>query len=1857
MRFKSFRKLLILLPIMFSTFLATGQDTLFTYQFENGLGSPCAPASVNFFPQSNLSNPIYDWKVNGISFSNQAEPVRVFPVGGTFNICLDLADGGGNTESYCEEIFIFDPPTVTLSNNTGIGCSPLPVEFTITSTSDIDSIVWDLGDGTVVSQDGSNTTSMTYEHIYITSGNFTPIVTVFDVNGCEITVSENNAAEVINIPTPSFTADASIGCTAPHTVNFTNTTSMTGNLEFYWDFGVDANSNSTDVNPSYTYNNLGSYDVTLIVTNVNTQCADTLTLEDFISIGEFNGFQYDLIDDDNCGLVQVAFSFFNSGNVQSVTWDFGDGNTSNQLSPLYTYTDAGCFTPTLSLSTTDGCNYTVSAPECINSNGPVSVDYTASGDLKTCDPVAGTEITFNGISTSAVTWFWDFGGLGTSTIQNPTFSFTGYGTYPVELTVTYPDGCEESVIKTSVIIEPLIAAFSSNVVEGCEDLQVFFYNETNAVDFITSYQWDFGGGTGLNNIANPVVSYTDTGSYDVSLIVETVSGCMDTLLIEDYIQVGSPTVPGFSADPLVACLEDEVQFTSMSGPLVDKWEWHFGDGGTSGQQDPVHEYTDTGFYNVQLITFFNGCPDTLEIEDYIYINAPKAEFSFDQDCSSPGEIQFYDESAGAETWSWDFGDGGTSNLPNPSHTYPGNGSYQVVLTVSNTQTGCVHSQSMEVNVTTSVPEFSFSDIDICVGDTITVINNSLGADCFAWSFPAGVGMITDEFCDPDPAFYFIAPGCYYGFSLTISDGSSCSNTYFFPDTICVTGAVSDFVADNESGCSPHTVNFTNSASAQNGSLVGYSWDFGNGNTSTDPNPSHTFTEVGFHRVGLTVTTDNGCEEELVMDSLIFVDKIEPFFIPQVSDCSSQSVDFANATTSFENNLTYLWDFGDGNTSSDTNPSHSYSSTGDYTVCLTATNPSGCSEQICDNVNFQPLSAEFSADNTYKSCPEPPLVSNFTDLSTNATSWFWDFGDNASSTLQNPSHSYSETGYYTVCLTVTSELGCTDTECKTDYIIVDGPSGTFTADVTSGCADLEVQFIVESQNAFKYTFDFGDGFVVDSLATGDSDTITYTYTNDGTYSPLVLIEDVSGCKIPVLGPSIYVEDIVTDFAATINEVCEDSNTPIDFIVAFADPSTVISVDWEFPGSDTPTASGNNPTGIVYNQPGYYDVVLNANTTFCQTTITKDSFIYVHPKPVTNFTVTPMSACNLETLTFEDQSSVVGDSVVTWNWTIDNNTFSDTNVMYQFTNPGDYIVTLETTSSFGCVSEFQQTVTIFENPEVDAGENVFLCKSENTQLNATVQTNDPVTYTWSPVAGLSCTDCADPIAEPAATTQYFVTATTINGCVSMDSVLVEVSNLPELEIYVSPDVTICEGDNTNLTSSSNHTSINYNWDTSQPGLSCYNCADPIANPTTTTTYTVTIETAEGCIGSNSVTVEVIEQVDLIDEEPVICLGGSTQLEVTVGNNITWTPAIGLSCTNCPNPVASPTSTITYTVTALLQNQCIQTDEVTVSVLTDSDIDAGEDITVCAGFPVTLNGSYPFGTSEWLFNGQVLASNTPTPTITPNQTGYYVLQVTNGNCILTDTLVIEVRDKVNIIAEDVTVCEGDTAFLFVTGDADTYNWIDAPGISDPTSDSPFVIPTETTIFTVIGSYDNCEADTQLVTIEVLPLADINLLPVEYFSEGDEVQLDAGVTNGNNFTYSWSPPLGLSCTDCPNPTVSPEEDITYEVTVTNELGCADSASILLKKIFICNEDLIIVPNAFTPNGDGNNDLFNIRSKLEIGMVRIYNRWGEIVFEEFGGKQGWDGTFKGQRLNKDVFVYYIEATCEFNGKTIVKTGDVTLIR
>ena len=159
-----------------------------------------------------------------------------------------------------------------------------------------------------------------------------------------------------------------------------------------------------------------------------------------------------------------------------------------------------------------------------------------------------------------------------------------------------------------------------------------------------------------------------------------------------------------------------------------------------------------------------------------------------------------------------------------------------------------------------------------------------------------------------------------------------------------------------------------------------------------------------------------------------------------------------------------------------------------------------------------------------------------------------------------------------------------------------------------------------------------------------------------------------------------------------------------------------------------------------------------------------------------------------------------------------------------------------------------------------------------------------------------------------------------------------------------------------------------------------------------------------------------------------------------------------------------------------------------------------------------------------------------------------------------------------------------------------------------------------------------------------------------GESVILSA--VAAGNFTYSWTPVAGLSNPSIQNPTITPVESTTWYVTITDSNGCSntDSVSLVLKQV-LCEEPELFIPNAFTPNGDQNNDVLFVRGNtIKELLLRVYDRWGEKVFETTNPKLGWDGTYKGKLATPAVYVYYLEITC-FGNEKFFKKGNVTLIR
>ncbi len=447
-----------------------------------------------------------------------------------------------------------------------------------------------------------------------------------------------------------------------------------------------------------------------------------------------------------------------------------------------------------------------------------------------------------------------------------------------------------------------------------------------------------------------------------------------------------------------------IQFTDFSLNDPTSWSWDFGDGSSSTQQNPSHTYATGGEYEVCL-TVTNSIGSNTLCETILPTFPPTAAFTFTNFAGS--SFGFEDQSTNNPTsWLWDFGDGSTSTEQDPDYTYEGPGTFTVCLTVSNSEGSDMTCQEVTV---TAAPTAAFS-YEIQDGGIVTFTDQSAN-DPTSWLWNFGDGNTSTQ---QNPTHTF-TPDANYTVCLSVTNTAGADITC---QTVAFTTApVAAFTYTNIGGGS---ISFQDMST---NSPTSWMWDFGDGNTSDQENPSHTYSEAGTFYVCLIVTNDIGTD--------FTCQNVEIFFAPvaafTASNIGGGFVDFEDQSTN--NPTSWLWDFGDGNTSTEQDPSHQYAESGTFNVCLTVTNSAG-TDMDCQDVTvaFAPVAAFTFTD-------DGSGTVNFQDLSVfGPTSWLWDFGDGDSSTEQNPSHTYSTSGNYNVCLTVTNNQG-SNTFCLPVEVVV------------------------------------------------------------------------------------------------------------------------------------------------------------------------------------------------------------------------------------------------------------------------------------------------------------------------------------------------------------------------------------------------------------------------------------------------------------------------------------------------------------------------------------------------------------------------------------------------------------------------------------------------------------------------------------------------------------------------------------------------------------------------------------------------------------------------------------------------------
>ena len=683
-----------------------------------------------------------------------------------------------------------------------------------------------------------------------------------------------------------------------------------------------------------------------------------------------------------------------SKNICNFRWEFDNGKTSTVLSPNHYYTSPGTYN--VKLLVFYGAGLRDSLIKQVIVYPKPQANFTANNQC------LGTPVAFTNFSYGALTYSWSFGDATTSNVANPSRTYTTAATFSVKLMAFNGNGCKDSIIKSVTVNPKPVASFT--VPTACAGSNLAINNMTTGG---TTYNWDFGDGT-TANFYTPTKSYTNPTNYGISLTVTNAQGCTDFTV--KTVTINPLPVSGFIVQN--GCKGIATNFTNTSTGAATYF-YNFGDGFNSSSANPARLYTSVNTFTVTLTaTSALGCSHVSS--KTVTINAlPKVNFSAKDVCIG-SNTEFTNLSSfpvGGGDYLWRFGDGNTSIVAAPSYKYAASGSYDVRL-IAISSAGCKDSASTSVEIFAN-PKPIFTASDVCDGQPVYFYNNSTGSVNQTWDFG---NTKTDN--TNSPSHIYSGPNTY-NVTLTAISNKSCKDTYKASVTVNPNPELVFFAEDH---CFGTTANYTNLSVG----ISSVSWNFGDGDSTTNTQATHKYLAAGNYNVRLTGTSAKGCVVQKNKLVKVFQKPSVVFSAPIV--CAGQSTQFTNTSSGA---ASYAWNFGDGSGSSTANaPLYQYFNAGNYKVILNATSADNCTEQLSKTITVaaSPIPIFIVQDVCTGNAVKP------NNLSQGSTSQKWSFGDGAMDTAKLPSHIYANPGIYKIQLKLSSALGCSDSTSKTVLVL-------------------------------------------------------------------------------------------------------------------------------------------------------------------------------------------------------------------------------------------------------------------------------------------------------------------------------------------------------------------------------------------------------------------------------------------------------------------------------------------------------------------------------------------------------------------------------------------------------------------------------------------------------------------------------------------------------------------------------------------------------------------------------------------------------------------------------------------------------
>lgn len=713
---------------------------------------------------------------------------------------------------------------------------------------------------------------------------------------------------------------------------------------------------------------------------------------------------------------------------------------------------------------------------------------------------------------------------------------------------------------------------------------------------------------------------------------------------------------------------------------------------------------------------------------------------------------------------------------------------------------------------------------------------------------------------------------------------------------------------------------------------------------------------------------------------------------------------------------------------------------------------------------------------------------------NGGSWAWTSTPAGfTSGAQNPANvSPAAAGSYTYTATITNGVGCSASATTTAVVVNPLPTITFTPATAAVCAGSGVAITASGANIYSWSPATGLSAATGATVTA-TPTATVTYTVTGT--------STAGCvntatKLVTVNPLPVVS--VSPSAATT--ICAGSSVTLT-------ASGADTYSWS-PATGLSAATGTSVTASPATTTTY--TVTGTDVNGCSASTTK--LITVNPIPtVTVAPATTTTVCAGTSVTL----TAGGATTYSWSPSTGLSATTGATVVATPTTTTTYTVTGDDGS--GCTANATKTITINPLPNVSISPTTTttICEGSSVSLTA----SGANTYSWSPATGLSATTGANVVASPITTTTYIVTGTGANGCTNTATKTVNVNAAPVISVSPTP-ANMCAGGNVTLIANGANT---YSWSPAT-GLSATTGASVIASPANTVTYTVTGTGTNGCTATatKQVTVNAIPVVTITPATAVaICAGNSVTLTGNGATTYSWAPATGLSATTGASVVASPTSTITYTVTGTTNGCSAQaTKLVTVNPLPTAIITAAGNTNFCQGGSVTFNANTGTGlTYNWRRNGTAIGVTTASYTATT--AGTYDVIISNGTCPATSnsfTVIVSTPPAPVITASGSTsICQGTSVTLNTDPNAAyTYQWqLNGVNISGANNSSHAASAAGS--YAVVVTNGTCVVTSAPVAVVVNQLPAAAVLPqgATTFCEGGAVPLFASINVG--YSYQW--------------------------------------------------------------------------------------------------------------------------------------------